>query len=128
MQQEVNTSGYSFENTTVPVSGLRGATVTFGQDGSETKVFDGSQPLVGSFNGQTLAITVRGSAHFTVHASQGTFAETGTRTQLPTTATLGGSPVNYHSSTGPGTGQYVCSSSRLSISYGSVQTDSYSYG
>lgn len=129
LKNEVSKSGYNFNNSPVQVSGLSGARVTYSADGTETKTFDGSAPLVGSYGGRQLAIKISGSVQFAIHVSGGSFIESGTQTQLPTTATWAGSPVGYHSYYTPGRGTYVCSSDQLIMDYNTGdQTDTWSRG
>jgi hypothetical protein len=130
LQEEVNTSGYSLNNVTLPVTGLRGAIVTFSSDGKESESFDGSAPLVGqSPRGDVLSITIGGSIVYRIHAADGDYTETGSKTQLPTMATLNGAMVEYHSSYEPGSGTYSCAGSNLTmITKGGVQTAMWSRG
>ena len=125
----MNNGGYAFNNAPVSVTGLRGATVTFSSGGTESRVFDGSAPLVGSTGGHQLSITIGGSLQFTIHATKGHFVETGAKTALPTSATLDGQPVAYQSYYEPDTGTYECSSSALKMTNSSgTQTDTWSRG
>jgi len=129
LDNEVNRSGWSYMNTPVSVSGLRGERLTFGADGTETGVFAGSSPLVGALaDGRLLSITIRGSYSFHLHADGHKYVETGTVTVLPVTAKVGDVPVaDYHGSYSPGTGTYTCSQKTLTTTTGSgVQTDSWS--
>ena len=129
LDHEVNRSGWSYSNIPVSVSGLSGAKLALGADGTEREVFAGSAPLVGMMgNGRVLSITVGGSYTFHMHADGRQYVETGTVTALPVTATLGGSPVlDYHGSYSPGTGTYECSQLTLSTTTRSgVQTDTWS--
>jgi len=129
LQNEVSTSGYTLNNVPVPVSGLAGATLKFSSDGTESETFDGSAPLVGEIGGQQLSIRIGGSIRFTIHASGGQYTEKGTKTELPTTATLGGTPITYHSSYAPGHGTYQCSSEQLTVTTSDkVQTDTWLRG
>ena len=127
LQQDVNSGGYTLNNAPVSVSGLRGATVTFSRDGTEARVFDGSDPLVGTVGGHELSIKIGGSLQFSIHASKGEYVETGAQTALPTSATLDGQPIQYHSSYEPDSGTYQCSSSALTMTNSSgTQTDKWS--
>lgn len=129
LQNEVNTSGYTLNNVPVAVSGLAGATVTFKSDGTESETFDGSVPLVGEVGGQQLSIRIGGSIRYTIHAAGGHYEEKGTKTELPTTATLGGAPIRYQSAYAPGHGTYRCSSGQLTTTTSDkVQTDTWSRG
>lgn len=129
LQQDVNDGGYAFNNAPVSVSGLRGETVTFGPSGTEARVFDGSDPLVGSVGGRQLAIKIGGSLQFSIHANSGHFVETGAKTALPTSATLGGEPVSYQSYYEPDSGTYRCSATGLTMTNSSgTQTDTWSKG
>lgn len=129
LQASTSSSGYSFNNQTVSVTGLRGSTDTFWLDGTEKRVFDGSEPLVGNLDGKQLSIKVSGSVEFTIHADNAEYVETGTKTQLPTKATYGGQPVDYQSWYQPTGGTYRCSSSTLTfVSSGGGQIDTWSRG
>ena len=127
LQNDVSPTGYTVHNTPVPVSGLRGATITFQLDGTETRDFTGSEPLVGDYQGSQLVIKISGSVQFTIHASDGNFVESGTKTSLPTTATLGGDPIDYGSTYRPGYGQYQCIAGQLTF-FSGAQTDTWSRG
>lgn len=129
LQHEESSSGYSFNGTPVPVTGLAGARMTLGADGVETLVFDGSNPLVGTAaDGRVLSITLGGSVTYHLHADGHRYTETGTETSLPTTATIGGvRVVNYESHNSPGTGTYQCSTHTLTMAGSTgVQTDTWS--
>lgn len=127
LEQDENTSGYTLDNVPVSVSGLAGASLKFSSSGEETGDFDGSDPLTGDAGGRRLAIHIGGSFLFHIHADKGNYTETGSRTQLPTTATLDGVPIKYQSSYSPGSGTYTCSSSHLTmVTSDSVQTTEWS--
>ena len=123
--EEDNVSGYTWLGLPLPVSGLAGARLAIRSDGGETLTFDGSRPLVGITRaGQQLAIFVRGSVRFKVHGDGKKYTETGAVAQMPTTATLNGQPVTYHSSQTPGPGTYSCAGTTLTMTtHGGVQTD-----
>ena len=128
LDHEVNRSGWSYVNTPVSVSGLHGAKMAIGADGTETQVFAGSEPLVGTMaDGRVLSIAIGGSFTFQLHADGHQYVESGTVTAVPVTATVGGSPVtDYHGSYSPGTGTYECSQGALTITTNSgVQTDTW---
>lgn len=129
LQHEENRSGYGYNGTPVPVTGLAGARLTFGADGVETEVFDGSTPLVGTVaDGRVLSITIGGSVTYHIHADGHQYTETGTETSLPTAATIGGARVtDYQSHYSPGTGSYQCSKQSLTLTGSTgVQTDTWS--
>jgi hypothetical protein len=128
LDHEVNRSGWSYLNVPVAVSGLDGARVTVGADGTETESFTGSKPLLGTLaDGRVLSISLGGSFTFHLHADGRRYVETGTDTALPVTATLSGVPIlGYHGSYTPGTGTYECSQRNLTTTTSSdVQTDSW---
>ena len=128
LQHEENRSGYYYQNVPVAVTGLQGARLVIDSAGSETLQFDQSRPLVGNVTGgRVLSITIRGSAVFHIHADGHNYTETGSQTDMPTTATLDGAPVtDYHSAYAPGHGTYSCSSSSLTVTTASsVQTDTW---
>ncbi len=129
LQHEENKSGYMYNGTPVPVTGLAGARLTLGADGIETLVFDGSSPLVGTAaDGRVLSISIGGSVTYHLHADGHRYTETGTVTSLPTTATIGGVTVtNYESHNSPGTDSYQCSTHSLTTAGSTgVQTDTWS--
>ncbi len=129
LDHEASQSGWSYANTPVSVSGLRGARLTVGGDGTEAESFAGSDPLVGTMaDGRVLSISIRGSFTFHVHADGHQYVETGTNTTVPVTATIGGALIpDYHGSYSPGTGTYSCSRRSLTTTTGSgVQTDTWS--
>jgi hypothetical protein len=129
LDQENNRSGWSYSNIPVSVSGLHGAALTLAADGTEIESFAESDPLVGTLKGgRPLAITVRGSFTFHVHADGHQYVETGAITTLPVTATLAGVAIsNYHGAYTPGKGTYACSQRTLTTTTSSgVQTDSWS--
>ena len=127
LQQEENESGYTLENVPVAVKGLGGAILTFNSSGEEKETFDGSGPLIGRTGQGELAINISGAFLFQIHADKGKYTETGSRTQLPTTATLNGAPITYQSSYSPGSGTYECSASSLTmVTNDSVQTANWS--
>jgi hypothetical protein len=129
LQHEESSSGYTYNGTPVPVSGLAGARMTLGADGGETLVFDGSGALVGTAaDGRVLSITIGGSVTYHFHADGHRYTETGTVTSLPTTATIGGASVtNFESHNSPGTGTYQCSTHTLTTAGTTgVQTDTWS--
>jgi hypothetical protein len=131
LDHEVNQSGWSYANVPVSVSGLDGARVTLGADGTETESFAGSKPLVGTLaDGRVLSISLGGSFTFHLHTDGHRYVESGTDTPLPVTATLGGVPIpGYHGSYTPGTGTYECSQRNLTTTTSSgVQTDSWVRG
>jgi hypothetical protein len=130
LQQSVNTNGYTFTNAPLRVAGLRGATLTLATDGSASEDFAQSEPLMGTTaDGGKLVITIRGKWTFTIKGTGGHYKETGAKTDLPTTATLNGQAVDYHSSYSPGQGSYSCSSSSLTLTTNDpVQTDIWSKG
>ena len=130
LQQSVNTTGYSFNNAPLRVAGLQGATVTFSLDGTASEDFAQSRPLLGATaDGGKLAITIRGTFAFSIKTTGHSYVETGTKTELPTTATFNGKPANYGSSYEPSSGTYSCTSSSLTMSTDNkVQTDSWSKG
>ena len=128
LDHEVNRSGWSYRNTPVSVSGLNGAKLALGADGTESEVFAGSQPLVGTMaDGRVLSIAIGGSFTFHLHADGRQYAESGTATAVPVTADVSGSPVtDYHGSYSPGTGTYECSQRTLTTTTSSgVQTDTW---
>jgi hypothetical protein len=111
------------------VSGLHGAKLTLGTDGTETESFAGSDPLVGTIaDGRVLSISVGGSFTFHIHAEARQFVETGTKTPVPVKATLSGVPISgYAGYYVPGTGTYSCSQANLTTTTKSgVQTDNWS--
>jgi len=129
LDREVNQSGWSYSNTPVFVTGLAGARLTLGADGTESESFAGSAPLVGTLtDGRVLSITIGGSFMFHLHADGHQYVETGTDTALPVTATLSGAAIpDYHGAYQPATGTYQCSRQNLTTTTGSgVQTDSWS--
>lgn len=129
LDNEVNRSGWSYANTPLSVSGLHGARLTLGADGTENEVFAESNSLVGTLSdGRVLSITIRGSFTFRLHADGHRYVETGKVTVLPVTATLDGAPVSdYHGSYTPGGGTYACSQRTLTTTTSSaVQTDTWS--
>jgi hypothetical protein len=128
--EETNQHGYSLSETPVAVSGLAGSKLTITSRGDEKEVFDGSHPLEGTLaDGRTLAIKIGGSFDFHIHGDGHKYAETGQKVQLPTSATVDGQPVQYHSSYSPGSGTYQCSSSSLTITTSDGnQTDTWSKG
>jgi hypothetical protein len=129
LDNELNRSGWSYANTPLSVSGLHGARLTLGADGTENEVFAESNPLVGTLaDGRVLSITIRGSFTFRLHADGHKYVETGKVTVLPVTANLDGVPVaGYHGSYSPGTGTYACSQRALTTTTSSgVQTDTWS--
>lgn len=115
LEKETNGSGYKLNGEPVAVKGGGGATVKFASSGAESGSFDGSDPLIGDYQGHQLSILISGSYEFTIQASDGKYAETGTKTQLPTTATVDGQPITYHSSYEPSNGTYECSSTQLTM-------------
>ena len=125
---EVNLSSYSVNKESLSVSGFEGSDLTIASDGAETLSFETSGPLVGTTKaGAKLAITIRGSATFHIHADGRSYTETGSTTELPTTATLNGKAIPYHSSYAPGHGTYACDAHQLvTASAGGVQTDTWS--
>ncbi len=125
--KEDNSSGYTWLGLPLAVSGLAGAQLKIQSDGTETQVFDGSQPLVGLTRaGQQLAISIRGSVRYRIHGDGKNYTESGTGAQMPTTATLNGQPVSYHSAQTPGPGTYSCTKNSLTMTTrGGVQTDSW---
>jgi hypothetical protein len=130
LQSEQNKSGYSFNSESLAVAGLAGATLTITSAGEEKENFDSSQPLEGTLaDGRRLRITIRGSFDFHIKAGGGKYTETGSATDLPTTATVDGQPVNYHSSYAPGHGTYTCAGGSLTMTTGDGnQTDLWSKG
>lgn len=129
LEHEVNLSGWSYSSIPISVTGLAGARLTLGADGTETESFAGSEPLVGTLaDGRVLSITLGGSFTFHLQADGGKYTETGTDTALPVTATLSGVAISdYHGSYQPGTGTYQCSQQNLTTMTSSgVQTDSWS--
>jgi hypothetical protein len=127
LDDEENTTGYTLDNVPVSVSGLKGASLRFSSSGEEAGSFDGSGPLLGSAGGRALSIQIAGSFAFQIHADKGHYTETGARTDLPTSATLDGAPISYHSAYAPGSGTYTCSSSHLTmVTSDSVQTTNWS--
>ena len=128
LDHEVNRSGWSYSNIPVAVSGLAGARLTLGADGTETELFTGSEPLSGTLaDGRVLSITLGGSFTFHFHADGRQYVETGSETALPVTATLNGVAIaGYHGSYTPGSGTYTCSQRNLTTTTGSgVQIDSW---
>ena len=130
LSSEQNVSGYTWNTAPVSVSGLAGAQLTITAAGDEKQVFDGSQPLEGTTaGGSVLRITIRGAFDFRIKADAGKYTETGAKVQLPTTATLNGQPVDYHSAYEPGRGTYTCSGGNLTmVTAGGVQTDQWTKG
>ena len=129
LAHEENRSGYAYAGTPVSVNGLHGARLTLATNGTKTETFAESDPLVGTIaDGRELSITIRGTYSFHVHFDGHQFVETGTKTPLPTTATVGGVPIpDYQSSYTPGRGTYVCSPGNLTTTETSgIQTDSWS--
>lgn len=125
--EEDNSSGYTWLGFPLPVSGLAGAQLKIQSDGTETLLFDGSRPLVGITRaGQQLAILLRGSVKFHVDGDGKNYTESGAVAQMPTTATLDGQPVSYHSAQTPGPGTYTCSRTAMTMTTeGGVQTDTW---
>ena len=115
LETETNTSGYRLNSEPVAVKGAGGATVKFASSGAESGSFDGSDPLIGDYKGHQLSILISGPYQFTIHAGGGKYAEKGTKAQLPTTATVDGAPITYHSSYEPSNGTYQCSSTQLTM-------------
>jgi len=130
LQRSVNTNGYSFNNAPLQVVGLRGATLTLAVDGTGSEDFADSEPLLGTTaDGGKLAITIRGTWAFSIKGTGGLYVETGTKTQLPTTAPFNAKPADYNSSYSPGSGTYSCTRSSLTLTTDDkVQTDSWSKG
>jgi len=128
LDHEVNQSGWSYSNVPVAVSGLGGAHLRLGADGTETESFAGSQPLVGTLaDGRVLSISLGGSYTFHLHADGHRYVESGTDTPLPVEATLSGVAIpGYRGSYTPGTGTYVCSQRNLTTTTSpDVQTDTW---
>jgi len=125
---EENRSAYSYAGQAIAVSGSAGTRLTIAGDGTETFSFDSSAPLVGSTGaGQQLAITVRGTVKFHVHGDGHELTETGTRTTVPTQATLDGNPVQYSGYEAPGSWRYTCGDKTLTMTTDDgVQTDTWS--
>ena len=125
---EENASAYSYAGQPLAVAGFTGARMTIKSDGTETFSFDSSQPLVGTTSaGQQLSISVRGSVTFHVHGDGHKLSETGTKTTMPTTATVNGVAVQYSSYEAPGPRDYTCSGKSLTThTEDGVQTDSWS--
>ncbi len=117
-------------NVPLRVAGLRDATMTLDVDGTGLEDFAQSEPLLGTTaDGGKLAITIRGSWTFSLKGTGGHWVQTGTKTELPTTATFNGKPTDYHSSYAPGSGTYSCTRTSLTMSTDKqVQTDSWSKG
>jgi hypothetical protein len=129
LQHEENRSGYSYAGTPVAVSGLAGAKLTVANDGSETEVFDGSQPLVGTApDGRALSISISGSVKLHIHGDGMKYVTTGTRMQMPTVATIAGVRIaDYQSYYTPGHGTYKCAGQSLAVTNGTaIQTDTWS--
>jgi hypothetical protein len=111
------------------VSGLAGAKLTIAPDGTDTEVFDGSQPLVGTAsNGRALSISISGSVKFRIHGDGTKYVTTGTRTQMPTLATITGVNIaDYQSFYAPGQGTYKCAGQSLTATNSTaIQTDTWS--
>lgn len=125
---EENVSAYQVNGEPVSVAGLQGARLTIESNGTETLVFDSSQPLVGTTrSGAQLAIRISGTATFHIHGDGKHYVETGSRVDLPTTATLNGVAISYSSFEAPGEGTYTCSASSLvTVNGPKVQTDTWS--
>lgn len=125
--KEDSSSGFTWLGVPLAVSGLAGAQLKIAPDGTETLLFDGSRPLVGlTPAGQELAIFIRGSVRYHLHGDGKTYSQSGTVAHMPTTATLDGQPVSYHSEQTPGVGTYSCAKAALTMTtQGGVQTDSW---
>jgi hypothetical protein len=131
LADESNSTGYTYAGVPVAVDGLAGTKLTISSAGEEKEDFDGSRPLVGTLaDGRVLSITIGGSIDFHIHASAGTFAETGTKTNLPTEATVDGSAVSgYQSFYEPAQGTYKCTAESLTMTTSdNVQTTTWSKG
>jgi hypothetical protein len=129
LDQDVNTTGYTFNNVQIEVSGLEGATMTFTSDGAGVEDFTRSQSLTGTTaDGHQLSITLRGKWPFHIHADGHKYVETGPKTPLPTSATLDGLAVDYSSYYSPASGTYTCSKRNLVMVDPQVQTDTFSKG
>jgi hypothetical protein len=128
--REANVSAYSYAGQPLSVAGLAGALMTIKSDGTETYSFDSSSPLVGTTNaGQRLSITIRGSVTFHVHGDGHALTETGTKTTMPTQATLDGAQVTYTSYQEPGPRNYSCTGKSLTTKTANgLQTDNWSRG
>lgn len=131
LQQEQNKSGYSYAGVPVAVAGLDGAKLTIKSDGTKQEMFDGSKPLVGTTAaGKKLVITITGSVTFNIHGDGHQYAETGSRKQVPTAATLDGVAIkDYQSSYSPAHGTYKCAGESLTTTTSTgLQTESWSRG
>jgi hypothetical protein len=131
LEQQQNKSGYSYQGVPVAVAGLGGAKLTIKSDGTRQEVFDGSKALMGTTGaGQQLVIKITGSVTFKVHGDGKQYVETGSRKQLPTTATINGVPIaGYQSSYSPAQGAYKCDAKSLTTTTKSgIQTETWTKG
>ncbi|HWC37727.1 MAG TPA: hypothetical protein VG476_04310, partial [Acidimicrobiales bacterium] len=108
----------SLSGQSVPVTGGKGATTTFTNDGTLTEDFSNSAPLQGTVNGQALVVNLRGIAALRTTASKGTLSVVGASTAgISGTATLaGGVPTSFQGSPVSGTTfSYTCSANNLHV-------------
>jgi hypothetical protein len=109
----------SLTGQSVPITGAKGATVTFTADGTQTEDFSNSAPLQGIVNGQTLVVNLRGIAALRASASSGVLSVLQAATSgVSGTATLaGGLPASFQGSPISGTTfSYTCGANSLNVS------------
>ena len=109
----------SLTGQSVPITGAKGATVTFTADGTQTEDFGSSAPLQGTVNGQTLVVNLRGIAALRVAGSDGLLSVLQAAASGVTgTATLaGGLPTSFQGTPISGTMfSYTCGANSLSVS------------
>jgi serine/threonine-protein kinase len=109
----------SLNGQSVPVTGAKGATSTFTADGTLTEDYGNSAPLLGTVNGQSLVVNLRGIGALRTTASKGNLSVVqGSTAGISGTAALaGGVPTSFQGSPVTGTSfSYTCSAHDLHVS------------
>jgi hypothetical protein len=106
----------SLTGQSVPITGGKGATVTFTADGTQTEDYGNSAPFQGTVNGQSLVVNLRGIGALRATANNGVLSiVSGSTAGITGTAALaGGVPTSFQGSSVGGTSfSYTCSANKL---------------
>lgn len=127
MSSEDNPSGWSFNGQVVHVTGLAGQVLIITPEGKDTVNWANSQPLVGTFQGRTLTVSLRGNAAADVHGAGGLYSVSNITGALTAAFNWGGTPASTGSVGLVGTQglPYSCSATQLVVHYPGSITDTF---
>jgi hypothetical protein len=127
MSSEDNPSGWSFNGQVVHVKGLAGQVLIITPGGRDTVNWANSQPLVGTFQGRTLTILLRGTAAADVHGAAGLYSVSNITGAITAAFNWGGTPGSTGSVGLVGIQglPYSCTATQLVVHYPGSVTDTY---